>query len=195
MCAYCRCRWQQCAARLQDCTRLSVTLRVGLSNTAIEPCCTAGTPATGGQSNFVLGFVLMGALGGYTELDVWQHSCVGMVFRVPTCARFNVRVVSFVSNVYARLPPFPPSQGAAFAADWSELRSVTRNRLVGRVLPPDLASAVEAANAAAASAGAFGVSTTRYLQDIQEGDPLLPPGARLVNVSLIMCLTGCVALC
>lgn len=75
-------------------------------------------------------------------------------------------------------------QGAAFAADWSELRSVTRNRLVGRVLPPDLASAVEAANAAAASAGAFGVSTTRYLQDVQEGDPLLPPGARLVNVSV-----------
>jgi hypothetical protein len=74
-------------------------------------------------------------------------------------------------------------QGAAFAADWSELRSVTRNRLVGRVLPPDLASAVEAANAAAASAGAFGVGTIRYLQDIQEGDPNLPVGARLVNVS------------
>jgi hypothetical protein len=76
------------------------------------------------------------------------------------------------------------AQGAAFAADWSELRSVTRNRLVGRVLPPDLASAVEAANAAAASAGAFGVGTTRYLQDIQEGDPNLPVGARLVNVSI-----------
>lgn len=75
-------------------------------------------------------------------------------------------------------------QGAAFAADWSELRSVTRNRLVGRVLPPDLASAVEAATAAAASAGAFGISTTRYLQDIQEGDPNLPAGARLVNVSV-----------
>lgn len=74
-------------------------------------------------------------------------------------------------------------QGAAFAADWSELRSVTRNRLVGRVLPPDLASAVEAATAAAASAGAFGVGTTRYLQDIQEGDPNLPSGARLTNVS------------
>lgn len=74
-------------------------------------------------------------------------------------------------------------QGAAFAADWAELRSVTRNRLVGRVLPPDLASAVEAAQAAAASAGAFGISTTRYLQDIQEGDPNLPAGARLVNVS------------
>jgi hypothetical protein len=74
-------------------------------------------------------------------------------------------------------------QGAAFAADWSELRSVTRNRLVGRVLPPDLASAVEAATAAAASAGAFGVGTTRYLQDIQEGDPNLPAFARLTNVS------------
>lgn len=51
------------------------------------------------------------------------------------------------------------------------------------MLPPDLASAVEAAQAAAASAGAFGISTTRYLQDIQEGDPNLPAGARLVNVS------------
>jgi hypothetical protein len=74
-------------------------------------------------------------------------------------------------------------QGAAFAADWAELRSVTRNRLVGRVLPPDLASAVEAATAAAAGAGAFGVGTTRYLRDVQEGDPNLPPGSRLVTVS------------
>jgi len=78
-------------------------------------------------------------------------------------------------------------QGAAFAADWCELRSVTRNRLVGRVLPPDLAAAVEAATTAAAGAGAFGVSTTRYLQDIKEGDPNLPPGARLVNVSWFRC--------
>lgn len=82
-------------------------------------------------------------------------------------------------------------QGAAFAADWSELRSVTRNRLVGKVLPPDLASAVEAANAAAASAGAFGVGTMRYLQDIQEGDPNLPPGSRLVSVSANMSCLGC----
>jgi hypothetical protein len=51
--------------------------------------------------------------------------------------------------------------GAAFAADWSELRCVTRNRLCGRVVSCDLAAAVEEVTAAAGASGAFGVTRVR----------------------------------
>jgi hypothetical protein len=45
-----------------------------------------------------------------------------------------------------------------------------------------MSAAVEAVSAAAASAGAFGVGVVRYTRDIQDGDPCLPPGAKLVQV-------------
>lgn len=51
-----------------------------------------------------------------------------------------------------------------------------------QVIPPDLSAAVEAVSAAAASAGAYGMGVVRYTRDIQEGDPCLPPGAKLVQV-------------
>ena len=74
--------------------------------------------------------------------------------------------------------------GAAFAADWCELRSVTRNRLAGRVVPPDLAAAVESVSAAAAAAGAHGVGAVRYIRGVEEGDPRLPPGAHVAQVGI-----------
>jgi hypothetical protein len=45
-----------------------------------------------------------------------------------------------------------------------------------------MSAAVEAVSAAAAASGAFGVGVVRYTRDIQEGDPCLPPGAKLVQV-------------
>lgn len=48
-----------------------------------------------------------------------------------------------------------------------------------------MSAAVEAVSAAAASSGAFGVGVVRYMRDFQEGDPCLPPGAKLVQVGLV----------
>ena len=49
---------------------------------------------------------------------------------------------------------------AAFAADWQELRSITRNRLQGRVVTPVLQGAVEEVNAAAVSSGRYPIQGT-----------------------------------
>ncbi|WIA10259.1 hypothetical protein OEZ85_010458 [Tetradesmus obliquus] len=87
--------------------------------------------------------------------------------------------ISQVHDGQAEMLPQP-----SFAADWGELRSITRNRLAGKVIPPDMSAAVEAVSAAAASSGAFGVGVVRYMRDIQEGDPCLPPGAKLVQVTV-----------
>ncbi len=73
----------------------------------------------------------------------------------------------------------------AFARDWAEQRAVTRSRLQGLVLSGALQDAVEEATAAAVAAGAFGSSTSRYVQDAAAGLP--PPlGAewRAVRVQL-----------
>eukprot|EP00798_Chlamydomonas_sp_ICE-L_P014800 gene14800-20855_t len=85
-----------------------------------------------------------------------------------------------------------------FARDWNELRSVTKSRLFGRVINANLqdavelvtaeaaavlaagpayssSDAVELVTAEAAAAGAFGSSTTRYIQDAPK--QALPEGA------------------
>lgn len=78
-------------------------------------------------------------------------------------------------------------EAQAFARDWAELRSITRNRMAGQVLPPCCADAVEQATAAAAAAaaaagGTVGSGTARYLQERDEAS--LPPGVRLVPVTV-----------
>jgi hypothetical protein len=74
------------------------------------------------------------------------------------------------------------AEARAFAGDWGELRPVTRNRLHGRVLPSSLQDAVEAISAAAASAGALGVGTDRYLLPMEARS--LPDGVVLREVAV-----------
>lgn len=84
-------------------------------------------------------------------------------------------------------PPCAP-QARSFACDWAELRSVTRNRLQGRVVPAVLQDAVDAIAAAAAAGGALGVGTDRYLGRMEERQ--LPAGVSLREVG---CLCRCLA--
>eukprot|EP00775_Hariotina_reticulata_P011000 gene11000-11154_t len=53
-----------------------------------------------------------------------------------------------------------------------------------RVVSSDLAAAVDEVTAAAGACGAFGVTRVRYLRDITEDDPALPPGTKLVTVTV-----------
>ncbi|GAB4813573.1 hypothetical protein N2152v2_000619 [Parachlorella kessleri] len=64
-----------------------------------------------------------------------------------------------------------------FAAEWRELRAVQQARLCGRVLQAPLDQAVEAVQKEAAAAGAFGSSTSRFVDTQHRSDLALPPGA------------------
>ncbi|EFJ47804.1 hypothetical protein VOLCADRAFT_91788 [Volvox carteri f. nagariensis] len=98
--------------------------------------------------------------------------------------------LSFVGPVglVAPLPSLSPVQlaegvaeAAAFVRDWCELRAVSRNRLYGAVLERYFQDALEAVTSEAVAAGAYGTSTTRYVQ----GAPVkVPEGATLHPVQV-----------
>jgi hypothetical protein len=98
--------------------------------------------------------------------------------------------LSFVGPVglVAPLPSLEPSQlaegvseAAAFVRDWTELRAVSRNRLYGAVLERYFQDALEAVTSEAVAAGAYGTSTSRYVQ----GAPVkVPDGTTLKPVQV-----------
>ncbi|GLI59174.1 hypothetical protein VaNZ11_001003 [Volvox africanus] len=102
----------------------------------------------------------------------------------------SVARLSFVGPVglVAPQPSLTPSQlaeglaeAAAFVRDWSELRAVSRNRLYGAVLERYFQDALEAITNEAVAAGAYGTSTSRYVQ----GVPVkIPEGATLQPVQV-----------
>ncbi|GAX84585.1 hypothetical protein CEUSTIGMA_g12006.t1 [Chlamydomonas eustigma] len=59
----------------------------------------------------------------------------------------------------------------SFARDWSQLRAVIRNRLQNKVLDSVLDDAVAEEAAAATAAGAYGISTTRYVSNEEDAPP------------------------
>ncbi|GIL84688.1 hypothetical protein Vretifemale_13290 [Volvox reticuliferus] len=102
----------------------------------------------------------------------------------------SVARLSFVGPVglVAPQPSLTPSQlvegvaeAAAFVRDWCELRAVSRNRLYGAVLERYFQDALEAITNEAIAAGAYGTSTSRYVQ----GVPVkVPEGATLQPVQV-----------